>query len=177
MHNLGILWTFFLNVLSIGCFTFGGGYAMISALQQSLVFHHGWLSSEEFSNGVAVGQITPGPLMILVTFLGFKIAGFWGALLGTIALFLPSFIIVIVISQNYQKIKENPTIKACLTSVNASIVGIIAAAAFDMAKSNLNNLTAIITTLGTGILILKFSDKDISWILLTAGLIGGYFLR
>lgn len=78
MHTL---WLFFLNILSVGCFTFGGGYAMISALQQSIVVRHGWLSSEEFSNGVAVGQITPGPLMIMVAFLGFKIAGFWG---GTI---------------------------------------------------------------------------------------------
>lgn len=174
---MNILWEFFLNILSIGCFTFGGGYAMISALQQSLVFQHGWLSLEEFSNGVAVGQITPGPLMILVTFLGFKIANFWGALLGTIGLFLPSFVATIVISRNYQKIKENSIVKASLKGVNASIVGIIAVAAFDMAKLNLNNLTTTIITLGAGILILKCSDKDISWILLIAGAIGGWGLR
>jgi len=176
-HDLNIIWEFFLNILSIGCFTFGGGYAMISALQQSLVFQHGWLSAEEFSNGVAVGQITPGPLMILVTFLGFKIASFWGALLGTIALFLPSFVATIVISRNYQKVKENPIVKAALKGVNASIVGIIALAAFDMAKLNLNNLTTTIITLAAGILILKCSDKDISWILLIAGAIGGWVLR
>lgn len=173
---MNILWEFFLNILSIGCFTFGGGYAMISALQQSLVFHHGWLSLEEFSNGVAVGQITPGPLMILVTFLGYKIAGFWGALLGTIALFLPSFIAVIAISHNYQKVKENLIVKAFLKGVNASIVGIIAVAAFDMSKLNLNNFTAAIITLVSGILILKFSDKDISWVLLMAGAVGGLVL-
>lgn len=173
---MNILWEFFLNILSIGCFTFGGGYAMISALQQSLVFHHGWLSLEEFSNGVAVGQITPGPLMILVTFLGYKIAGFWGALLGTIALFLPSFIAVIAISHNYQKVKKNLIVKAFLKGVNASIVGIIAVAAFDMAKLNLNNFTAVIITLVSGILILKFSDKDISWVLLMAGAVGGLAL-
>jgi chromate transporter len=155
---LNILWELFINVLSIGCFTFGGGYAMISALQQNLVFQHGWLSMEEFSNGVAAGQITPGPLMILVTFLGFKIAGFWGALLGTLGLFLPSFIVVLAISRNYQKIKDNSAVKACLKGINASVVGIIAAAGFDMAKSNLYNPASILIILGAGLLIFKFSD-------------------
>jgi len=149
---------------------------MISALQQNLVIQHGWLSLEEFSNGVAAGQITPGPLMILVTFLGFKIAGFWGALLGTAALFLPSFIVVIVLSKSYKKVKENAIFKAFLKGVNASIVGIIAVAAFDMVKLNLNNPAAVLITLASGILILKLSDKDISWVLLLAGLIGGWFL-
>jgi chromate transporter len=174
---MDLLWKFFVNILFIGCFTFGGGYAMISALQQSLVFNHGWLSPEEFSNGIAVGQITPGPLMIMVTFLGFKIAGFWGALLGTIGLFLPSFFVVIAISHNYQRVKESPIVKACLKGINASIVGIIAVAAFDMSKTNINSLPAILITLGAGILVLKFSDKDVSWILLAAGLIGGLVLK
>lgn len=150
---------------------------MISAMQRSLVVNHCWLSQEEFSNGIAAGQITPGPLMCMVAFLGFKIYGFWGALLGTVALFLPSFIAVIVIAKNFEKIKENSIVKASLNGINACVVGLIASAAFDMAKSNLNSIVSVLIILGAGILILKFSNKDISWILLAAGLVGACFLR
>lgn len=89
-----MLWSFVLSALAIGSFTFGGGYAMISALEQDFVARHAWLTPAEFSNGVAIGQLTPGPLMIMIAFMGYKSAGFWGALLGTIALFLPSFVCV-----------------------------------------------------------------------------------
>lgn len=171
-----MLWPFFLNILAIGSLTFGGGYAMISALQQDLVVRNAWLTSEEFSNSVAVGQITPGPLMIMVAFMGYKIAGFPGALLGTLGLFLPSFVLVLFLSRYYQRLQGNPVVEAALKGINAAVVGLLAAATLDLARSSFSSVEAVVIAV-TGILLMGPARREPAWVLLSAGLAGAWFLR
>ena len=86
---------------------------MITPLHYELVTHYGWMTEAEFSSAVAIGQVTPGPLMIMVAFMGYKIAGFAGATLGTLGLFLPSALIVLAIASSYLHRKDAPIIQRC----------------------------------------------------------------
>ena len=88
-----MLWEFFLITLKVGTFAYGGAYAMIAPLHYDLVTRLGWLTETQFSSSVAVGQITPGPLMVMVGSMGYKIAGVPGATRGTIGLFPPTALI------------------------------------------------------------------------------------
>jgi chromate transporter len=172
-----MIWKFFLHTLAIGSLTFGGGYAMISALQQDFVVQNKWLSSTEFSNGVAVGQITPGPLMVMISFMGYKVAGLWGAVLGTIGLFIPSFLVVILLSSYFNKIKSNVIIQSALKGINAAVIGLSAAATIDLGISSFKNPATVIISLLTGLLLFRFSKIEPAWILIGAGIVGLIFLR
>jgi chromate transporter len=149
---------------------------MISTLQQDLVTRLGWLTSAEFSNGVAVGQVTPGPLMIMIAFMGYRIAGFWGALLGTIALFLPSGIMVFVLAPQYEKTRDSVVVRAALKGINAAVVAVIAAAAMDLG-ANVMARPAYLVIAVIGVALMGFKKIDPSWVLISAGAVGGLFLR
>ena len=166
-----MLWSFFLRTLLIGSLTFGGGYAMISALQQEFVYRRAWLTQPEFSGGVAIGQVTPGPLMIMIAFLGYKIAGLAGALLGTLALFAPSFILALLLARYQGAVKTNPTVQAAQEGIHYAVVGLLAAAAFSMAGGNLTSIPAIILA-AAAILFLGPARLDPAWVFLAAGLAG-----
>jgi chromate transporter len=132
-----MLWDFFVITLKVGTFAFGGGYAMITPLHYELVTHLGWLTEAEFSSAVAVGQMTPGPLMIMVAFMGYKIAGWAGATLGTIGLFLPSALIVLAIASSYLRFKDLPLVQGMTYGVSLAVTGLLAAVVIDLARSSI----------------------------------------
>jgi chromate transporter len=129
-----MLWEFFLITLKVGALAFGGGYAMITPLHYELVTHYAWLTETEFSSAVAVGQITPGPLMIMVAFMGYKIAGLSGAMLGTIGLFMPSALIVLAISGSYLRIKDRPIVQGAMRGVSLAVIGLLAAVVIELGR-------------------------------------------
>jgi chromate transporter len=166
----------FLHILAIGALTFGGGYAMISALQQDLVARHGWLSPAEFSNGVAAGQVTPGPLMLMVAFLGYKLAGIWGALAATVALFAPSFLAVLLLGRSLDRLVLSPRLAAALKGVNAAVAGLLAAAALDMGRRSLTD-PVLWALAAVSLAALGLSRRqDPTWIILGAGVAGALLL-
>jgi len=114
----------------------GGGYVVIPAMQQVIVNSMGWLTNQEFTDAIAMGQITPGPIFISATFIGYKVAGFWGALNATIAIFLPPGLIMIVSTRFYDKIRNSAIISAAFKGLRPAIIGMIAAAAFTIVYSN-----------------------------------------
>jgi len=173
---MNVLWPFFVRVLGIGAMTFGGGYAMISALQQELVARRAWLTQSEFGSGVAVGQITPGPLMIMIAFLGYKIAGIWGAFLGTIGLFMPSFLLVLLLSKYHERVKTSPITKAMLRGVNAAVVGLLAAAVVNLSIGSLSGITPLVIALA-GALLIGLAGIEPAWVLLGAGVLGALFIK
>ncbi len=122
-----IFWTFF----KIGLFNFGGGYPMISFIQNEVVFKHVWLSGAEFTDIVAVSQMTPGPVGInMATYTGYAATGSaWGAATATLAVCLPSFFIMILLANYFLKYSKNPSVEAVFKGLRPAIIGLIAAAA------------------------------------------------
>jgi chromate transporter len=106
---------------------------MITPLHYDLVTRLGWLTESEFSSAVAVGQITPGPLMIMIAFMGYKVAGLAGAIVGTLGLFLPTALIVVAIAGSYLRFKDAPVIKGMTRGVSLAVVGLLAAVIIDLA--------------------------------------------
>ncbi len=135
MIYLELFWTF----LIIGTFTFGGGYAMLSLIQNQVVINKGWLTAEQFTDIVAISQMTPGPIGInSATYIGYSIthnmgyshiASIGGSILATIAVMIPSFVIVLTICKLYMKFQRNPLFSSLLNTLKPAIIGMIIAAA------------------------------------------------
>lgn len=121
----------FLTFFKIGLFGFGGGYAMLSMIQFEIVEHHPWLSSTDFTNMVAVSQITPGPIGInSATYAGYLASGtVFGSIVATLAIMLPSFIIVALLALAISKVKTNPYFNGAMKMLRVVVIGLIAAAA------------------------------------------------
>lgn len=129
-----LFYTFFI----IGLFGFGGGYGMLSLIQTETVTHHHWLSSAEFTNIVAISQMTPGPIGInSATYCGYAavhnagqngMMAVLGSATATLALVLPSFILMILISRMFMKYMQTPTVKSVFTGLRPAVVGLLAAA-------------------------------------------------
>ncbi len=114
---------------------FGGGYVFIPAIQETVVQNLQWLSVREFADGIAIGQITPGPILITATFIGYKVAGFWGAFISTIAIFLPSGILMIAGAHFLEKFKKSNLVKSIFMGLRPAVIGMIFAASFTIAQS------------------------------------------
>ena len=128
-----IYFQLFWAYLKIGIFGFGGGYAMLSMIQFEIVEHYQWMSLEEFTDMVALSQMTPGPVSInIATFTGYSVGGFWGSLLATVSLVLPSLLLFMIILRFLFKNKDNFIIKTTLQSMKPVIAGLIFVAALQM---------------------------------------------
>ena len=129
-----IYWHLWCVYLKIGLFGFGGGYAMLSLIQYEVVDKHHWLSLQEFTDVVAISQMTPGPIGInSATYIGYTVTGnLWGSVIATIAVCLPSFLLVLLISFFFAKFKKNKYVAAAFTGLRPMTVGLIAAAALIM---------------------------------------------
>lgn len=131
-----ILLELFLAFLKVGCFSFGGAYFAIPLIRET-VLSHGWLPDETVSYMIAVSESTPGPIMInMATYVGSSQAGFLGALVATVAVVLPSFVIILVISMLMKAFIKSPYIQAVLSGMKPCIIGIILATGTDMLIRN-----------------------------------------
>lgn len=127
MIYLQLFWVY----IKIGLFGFGGGYAMLSLIQEQVVNHYGWITSQEFTDIVAISQMTPGPIGInSATYIGYAATGsVWGSVIATFAVCLPSFILVLIISYYFARMKNNKYVTAAFLGLRPASVGLIAAAA------------------------------------------------
>jgi chromate transporter len=131
-----------LSCLRVGTFVFGGGPALVPLLRDPVVYRYAWLSGDEFADAVALGQMTPGPLLVTATFVGWKVGtqggGVWFGLLyatvATVCIFLPSFFMTIAASHQLGRLKTNVRVQRFLKGVEAGIVGLVAAAAVQMGR-------------------------------------------
>ena len=129
MIYLQLFWTY----LKIGIFGFGGGYAMLSMIQFEVVDNQGWMTIEEFADIVALSQMTPGPVSInIATFIGYTVGGFWGSMLATAAIVMPSLLLLFFVLRFLFKNKENYIVKTTLSSMKPVIAGLIFVAALMM---------------------------------------------
>jgi chromate transporter len=123
---------------------FGGGYVFIPAIQETVVQNLHWLSVKEFADGIAIGQITPGPILISATFIGYKVAGFWGAFIATIAIFLPSGVLMIAGSHFLEKFKKSNLVSSIFMGLRPAVIGMVFAASFTIGKSIEMNWQSIV---------------------------------
>ena len=129
MIYLQLFWAY----LKIGIFGFGGGYAMLSMIEFEVVDHYGWMNIEEFSDMVALSQMTPGPVSInIATFIGYTVGGFWGSMVATAAIVMPSLLLLVFVLRFLFKNKENYIVKTTLSSMKPVIAGLIFVAALMM---------------------------------------------
>lgn len=133
-----IFWQLFVSYLKIGFFGFGGGYAMLSLIQNEVVVQHQWMTNAEFADIVAVSQITPGPIAInSATYVGYTVGvqggGTWfgilGAMIATFAVCLPALTIMLLITRYFLRLKDNPLIEGAMRGMRPVVIGMIAAAA------------------------------------------------
>ncbi len=130
----------FLTFLKIGAVSFGGGYGMISLIRETCLTN-AWLTEDELLNFIAVAESTPGPIAVnMATFVGSSQAGFLGALLATLGVVLPSFIIILLIATLLTKLLKYPGVKALLGGIRPAIVGMILATALTMFLSVVFNV-------------------------------------
>lgn len=169
-----ILLQLFLCMLKIGAFTFGGGYAMISLLQNEFVVKKKWIGEEEFLDLVAIAESTPGPIAInSATYIGYKMGGVAGSACATLGMVLPSFCIISVISLFFDRFLELPFVANAFRGIQACVVYLILSAGWRMAKKikkrpfELTILCATVICMVTlGILSVKFSS--VFYILISA---------
>lgn len=125
-----IFWQLYISFFKIGLFGFGGGYAMLSLIQNEVVVKHQWLTDAEFTDIVAISQMTPGPISInIATYSGYSVTdSILGSVIATVAVCTPSFIIMFILALLYKKLKDNNYIKQIMKSLSPVVIGLILAA-------------------------------------------------
>ena len=120
----------FISYLKIGFFGFGGGYAMLSLIQNEIVEQQGWITVSQFADIVAVSQMTPGPIAInSATYIGYTVAGFWGSVVATFAVCLPALTIMLMLTKFFLKLKNNHYVHGVISGRKPVVIGMIVAAA------------------------------------------------
>ena len=160
-------WTFF----KIGLLMFGGGLVVAPLLQQELVDNQHWLTTKQLVDGLALGQLTPGPVTTVATFAGYAVAGFPGAVVATIAVFAPSFILVISLTPLLLRLRNSPIAKAFLKGITAGALGAIAAAAILFGRATIVDPFSAIIALLSLLLLLRW-NLNTTYLILGAAALG-----
>ena len=174
MVYLKLFWIF----IKIGAFTFGGGYAMIPLIEREIVSKCCWLTMEQFTDLIAIAEMTPGPVAInTATFVGYKIAKFWGAVMATLGVVLPSFLIIWAIASVFFRFQDNPTIQAAFRGLRPAVLGLIIVAALSISKTSISaGYKSLLIVMGTIITLSIFKIHPIL-VLIICAIIGIAFLR
>jgi chromate transporter len=143
--------TLFLTFLKIGAVLYGSGYVLIAFLRNDFVNRLGWLTDRQLLDAIAIGQVTPGPVFTTATFVGYLVAGGPGAILATIAIFLPSFVFVALSHPLLPRIRGSRGAAAFLDGVNVAALGLMAAVAWQLAR------TAIVDLLTAGLMLITLA--------------------
>lgn len=167
----------FLSMLKIGAFTFGGGYAMIALIEHEFVDRRGWLEKEEFPDLVAIAESTPGPIAVnSATYIGYRVAGISGAVLGTLAVCLPSFVVIFLISLFFDRFLSFRYVSRAFCGVRVAVVYLIAAAGIKLFRSMKKTpLSCILCgACGVGLIVLTLTAAKLSSIcfILAGGVVG-----
>ena len=166
-----LIQTLFFTFSGMSLTLFGGGYVIIPAMQQIIVDGYHWLSINEFADAIAMGQITPGPIFISATFIGYRIAGSAGALVATIAVFFPPGILMLICSRILIRIKQSKTVNAIFKGLRPAIIGMIFSAAFTLGKEAQPAWPTVLIFLTALVLLIKFK-LDVVYLIPASGLAG-----
>lgn len=168
-----------LTFASMSLMLFGGGYVFIPVIGSVVVLQYGWVTQQEFTDGIAMGQITPGPILISAAFIGFKTHGWLGALLATIAIYTPPAVLMVTASQALSYIQRSTVMQAAMHGIHCGVIGLIAVASLILLKASypawpfsLNDFWSPTFILLASLYALIRLKLDILWVILAAGLLG-----
>lgn len=161
----------FIFFAKVGSFIYGGGLVIIPFIENEVVNKLGWLTQSEFLAGIALGQVTPGPVVITAAFIGYKVSGVIGSLLSTVAIFLPSFIFILIAAPYLKKLKDIPWIKAALKGVNAAVIGTILSSIISLIPAAIIDIPTVLIAIGGFISIIKYK-VNVFWCVGISGILG-----
>ena len=169
------LWEIFLYFAKAGMFVFGSGLAIVPFLYGGVVQGHHWLTDRQFVDAVAVAMITPGPVVITVAFIGYLVAGAKGATAAALGVFLPVYLVVVVLAPSYKRWAKNPQLNAFVRGVTAAAAGAIAGAVVVLARRSIYDLpTVVIAVVSLAVL---FRWKVPEPVIIAVAAVAGLLLR
>jgi chromate transporter len=161
--------------LKIGALLFGSGYVLLAFLRRDFVLSYGWLSEGQLLDAIAVGQITPGPLFTTATFVGYLLRGVPGAVVGTVAIFLPAFVMTAVLEPLITRLRARPVTAAALDGLNAAAVALMVGVTWFLAKDAVAGIPTALLAVGSLLVLLRWRVNPV-W-LMVAGAVAGLVLR
>jgi len=169
------LWKLGLFFLKIGSVLYGSGYVLVAFLEGGLVKDYGWLTNQQLLDAIAIGQFTPGPVLSTATFVGYVLSGIPGATVATAAIFLPSFLFVLILNPIIPRLRASKAMSAFLDAVNVSAIGLMAAVVVSLAGRTLTDWRAIVIAIVAAIAGIRFKLNNV-WLIL-GGAVTGWFLH
>jgi len=171
LTTVKIFWIF----LKVGAVLYGSGYVLFAYLDAELV-STGWLTQQQLMDAVAVGQFTPGPVLSTATFIGYQLNGFWGALAATTGIFLPSFLLVLLLNPLIPKMRASKFLSYFLDSVNIASIGVMLAVLVNMSAATLIDWRAVVIGIVSFVVVFGFNKINAMWMVI-GGAILGYLLH
>ncbi|MGI5838717.1 MAG: chromate transporter [bacterium] len=170
-----ILWTLFISFFKIGAFSFGGGYAMLPLIQKEIIERHGYLTLEEFSDIIAIAEMTPGPIAInSATFVGYKTAGVAGSAVSTFGVVLPSFLVILLAAVFFTRFQKHPAVQNIFRGVRPVVIVLIVAAAVGIGKISLLDGASVVIAAAAFVAMLRTKLHPVA-IIIAAGVAGTMF--
>jgi chromate transporter len=169
------LWRLFLSFLKIGSVIFGSGYVLLAFLQSEFVERLHWLTEKQLIDAVAVGQFTPGPVFTTATFIGYILGGWLGAIVATVGIFLPGFLLVAASGPLLPRIRRSPVISAALDGVVAGSLALMAVVTWQLGKAAIVDRMTIAILAVSAVALLRFRVSSV-W-LIGAAAAGGWALQ
>jgi chromate transporter len=161
----------FVTFVKIGSVLYGSGYVLLAFLQGELVDRLGWITSQQLLDAVSIGQVTPGPVFTTATFVGYLTAGFWGAVVATIGIFLPSFVFVALLTRLVEWMRASATFGALLDGVNATAVGLMAGVSAQLAGDALVDPLTVAVLAAAGVVLWR-TRLNSAWLIAGGAAIG-----
>lgn len=161
----------FLVFLKLGATVFGSGYVLLAFLRADFVTHRGWLTDTQLVDAVAVGQVTPGPVFTTATFIGYILGGSRGAILSTVAIFLPAFLLVAISGPLVPRIRKSKTAGAFLDGVNVASLALMAAVTWQLGRASLVDTLTVLLAVASLIALLRFRVNS-AWLVLVGAIVG-----
>ena len=158
-----------LNLAKIGAVAFGGMFTGIPLMQYELVDRLGLLSTKEFIDGIALGQVTPGPILITATFVGYKVANFLGAAMATLGMFAPSFFILVLLIPYHDRLQGVEKVKMMEQGVLSAFIGMLAVVLYNLGRTSLVDIPSILIAVGAFLALYK--EIGLPFILLAGGIL------
>lgn len=156
MAHIKILFILAFSFIKIGIIGFGGGFAMIPLMQDVSVNQYHWLSQSQFSAAIAMGQVTPGPVAISATFIGYKVAGILGAVTATLGIFTPSILIMYLLSKFYLEVRKNRITQGVMHGVVPIVVALILNVAISLGRPAIHSFWQSMVIALVAILAIKY---------------------